>query len=99
MTLDERLQGAAQEVLDQFESLEAPRLAEPVTRTRSRIRSGSAVAALAFLAVLVVGATLLWLGPFGGAPPPMAEPAGVAAAMGRPMSPRQRLLARTLLEE
>lgn len=76
MTLDERLRGAAQEVKDEFEALEPARLAEPATRPRYRAFFGPVVAAVAFLVVLIAGAGLLWLGPFGGED--VVDPAGSA---------------------
>lgn len=78
MTLDERLRGATQEVKDLFEALEPSQLAEPTTLRRSRTRPGPAVAAVAFLAVLIAGAGLLWLGPFGG------EDADIAGSVDPP---------------
>ncbi len=66
MTLDERLTRAAQKVQDSFEALEAPPLPEPAARPAARPQSRAVAAAAAFLAVVVFGATLLWLGPFTG---------------------------------
>ena len=76
MTIDERLQRAAQEVQDQFEALEPLHLPAHVTRRRSRLQSGPVAAAAGFVAVAAFGATLLWLGPFAGENPDVGGETG-----------------------
>lgn len=64
MTLDERLESAAQELRDRFEAIEAPDAPMSGERSLSSLRSGLLVAAGTFLAVVASAAVFLWLGLF-----------------------------------